>query len=447
MDWQSWQVQVGGSEGLVARAGGAVLLAAPTTSTQQSFVQTLLELMGAAAAEPTPGRSLARRTAGLVAQAEPDDVPPLCLLAATDAGVAALLVGAVELRLRGSDGGVETLSGTSSATWVDRLIAEPLPDLVAALGDPAAVPHALSRLQEGVVPGSVVRLATGTAGTTAAPPVAAPMHQEPVHQEPVHQEPAHQEPVAQESGAQPEVEQAPAAQQPAADVTTDLPVAPAAIADAAPVPDAPTAAAVRPAGPVDEATRATLAPPPPVSAFTSISLEPDEPSTPLPTTAEAEPEGVQVKGIMCSRQHFNDPSSIFCSSCGISMVHQTHNLVPGTRPPLGVIVLDDGATYPLVGDYLVGREPEHGKEVAEGRAKPLPLADPDQTMSRAHARIELVGWDVRIVDAGSANGTFIALPGETDWTRIPAEEPRTIPPGTRIAIGGRSLVFDSHHRA
>ena len=118
--------------------------------------------------------------------------------------------------------------------------------------------------------------------------------------------------------------------------------------------------------------------------------------------------------------------------------------MPGTRPSLGVLVLDDGSAYSLTNDYVLGREPGNAPEVIGGAALPLTLADPDLTMSRIHARITMSGWDVRVVDAGSANGTFVAAPGN-DWTRLNPEEPVTIVPETRLRIGERTLVFDSNH--
>lgn len=153
-----------------------------------------------------------------------------------------------------------------------------------------------------------------------------------------------------------------------------------------------------------------------------------------------------VQGIMCARRHFNDPTSVYCALCGISMVQQTHNLVEGPRPPLGVLVLDDGSVFALSGDYVLGREPEQAPEVVSGEASALSLDDPDVTMSRVHAKVQLVDWSVQLVDAHSANGTFTAAPGELEWSRLPVGSRVVLSPGTKISLGGRTLVFDSHHK-
>ena len=193
----------------------------------------------------------------------------------------------------------------------------------------------------------------------------------------------------------------------------------------------------------------------PEPVFESFSLEPspteEAPATQaLPILGIAVPDsigpGVVVQGIECSRAHFNDPAAIYCAVCGISMVHQTHNLVDGVRPPLGVLVLDDGSVHALVGDLVLGREPEGHPAVGSGTATALTLDDPELTLSRVHARVELVGWDVFVVDATSANGTFVLAPGQAEWTRLPAEQPTVLAPGTRLSLGGRTLVFDSHQK-
>lgn len=126
------------------------------------------------------------------------------------------------------------------------------------------------------------------------------------------------------------------------------------------------------------------------------------------------------------------------------MVQKTLNLVDGPRPPLGVIVFDDGATYTLDLDYVLGREPELDPSVMSGAARPLAVNDPDRTVSRVHASVILDGWNVKAVDRGSANGTYIGGPTDQDWIPLVANQPTTIKPGTRVRLGQRVFLFDSH---
>jgi hypothetical protein len=186
--------------------------------------------------------------------------------------------------------------------------------------------------------------------------------------------------------------------------------------------------------------------------FVAVALtgpEAEDLRAPLPIAGQSsrvheEPAGPKVRGVICSRGHFNDPAAPFCSVCGISMVQRTLNLVEGPRPPLGVIFFDDGTTFTLDSDYVLGREPEHDPAVVSGSARPLAMEDPDRTVSRVHAALIIDGWNVKAVDRGSANGTFIAGPGEDDWVPLIPNRPAAIKPGTRVRLGQRVFLFDSH---
>ncbi len=400
MGWRTWRVQVAPGSAVVARTRGSVVVALPRTPAQESFLDELLSAV-ATAEDHAPGRRLARRIAGQVAAADPDDVPGLCLVSAMEGAAAALLVGEVELTVTDEAGGIQTWSGRDAATWVDRVVPEPYVCLTVTTGGGVEV-DPRSDLQAGVVRGSGVVITP--LADSADMPSAMPSQPPPTADEPPTEESA---------------------------------VPPVPGLEAEPPPPAAAAAAPSP------------------RAFVAVSLAepvPERELVPLPRLDDPQPdEGatdrtVQVQGILCSRGHFNDPMSRFCATCGLSMVHQTHNLVPGPRPPLGVVVLDDGSVYPLTGDYVLGREPEKASEVRSGQALPLPLEDADRALSRVHAKIVLEGWDVRVVDARSANGTYVLSHGDAERTRLVPDEPLTILPGTRITLGSRSLVFDSHRR-
>jgi len=151
-----------------------------------------------------------------------------------------------------------------------------------------------------------------------------------------------------------------------------------------------------------------------------------------------------VLGIYCKNDHFNDPRVPYCAVCGISMAQLTHVSRTGPRPPLGLLVLDDGATFRLDTDYVVGREPERDDAVLQGRARALRIDDPKGVVSRIHARIELDGWDVNVVDLASANGTHIAPPNSESWTRLEPHRKVTLTPGTRVVFGRRGFRYESH---
>ena len=394
-----------GGEGVLGRYGGSFVLAPPDST----LVDAVLDLAREAARDhaDAPGRFLPRKVAGLVSQS--DDAPTLGIVSMVEDGVAVLLVGDVTMTLV-DDSGTSVLSGRDATTWVDKIVRGPWTSMSLVLSGAGDVDRR-SDLQGGVVTAGGVQLSPS--GMAATPPAAPPAQPAPAAAPP----PPPPPPVMAEPPTMTDVEVPPVepAEAPAfQSFSLDDPV------EAEPLPVA----------------RSTMAP-------GVVAEAPAEASE----SAEASDDGaVIVQGIECSRQHFNDPTSIYCAVCGISMVHQTHNLVSGPRPPLGVIVLDDGAVYSLAGDFVLGREPDNADEVQAGTATPLTLEDPDVTMSRVHAKLQLVGWDVRLVDAGSANGTYTAKPGETEWTKLSNGETVVLKPGTKVSLGGRTFVFDSHHK-
>jgi hypothetical protein len=177
--------------------------------------------------------------------------------------------------------------------------------------------------------------------------------------------------------------------------------------------------------------------------------EPIPERDPLPIAGERQQrehadERPQVRGVYCKNNHFNDARQLFCAVCGINMVQQTPVLSNGPRPPLGVLVLDDGSVFQLDEEYVIGREPTSDESVSSGRRRALVVDDDFKTVSRAHARIELHDWDVLLIDNGSANGTFAAAEGDNAWTHVPPGQPYVLRGGTRILVGRRTLIYNTH---
>ena len=198
-----------------------------------------------------------------------------------------------------------------------------------------------------------------------------------------------------------------------------------------------------------------LSPPSEVPAPLPVAGEPDRARAvgegvgtshrhPLPPPDGSAPSHALVQGLRCVRGHFNRPDAYYCEICGLGMLQQTRVAVTGPRPSLGVLVLDDGTSFALDSDYLIGRSPGSA-QVTEGRAA-RPLKIDDTRASRVHARISLEEWDVMITDLGSVNGTFVLNPGEAQWTRLLTNQPFLLAPAGRIAIGGTGIVFEALRR-
>jgi hypothetical protein len=107
-----------------------------------------------------------------------------------------------------------------------------------------------------------------------------------------------------------------------------------------------------------------------------------------------------------------------------------------------VLTLDDGSAFVLDRGYVLGREPQHDSEVLEGHARPLKIADADGVVSRRHLRVALVGWDIQIVDLGSANGTYVQHAGDPQLHRLDANRPVVVKPGAQVTMGRRWFRID-----
>lgn len=210
------------------------------------------------------------------------------------------------------------------------------------------------------------------------------------------------------------------------------------------------------AAPTDAGLPAVVVDPAPVADSTPASVgghvgaAPEQVAAPAPTPAPAPPAGagpVMVLGVACSQGHHNHPDAVYCSQCGTKMgVHHTTVLLNGPRPPLGVLVIDDGTTYSLGQDLVIGREPTSHDDVVAGIASPMILTDDTLSLSRKHARIVLDDWSVFIQDLGSSNGTYLSRAGQAEnWTRVAPASTLPLEPGDRLRVGGRIIQVELHH--
>ncbi len=202
------------------------------------------------------------------------------------------------------------------------------------------------------------------------------------------------------------------------------------------------------------AAGAPVPPPPPMPPSASVAVvnvlleaadEDDPERAPLPETPEEVPAAdlaakVIVRGLACGVGHVNRDDAPYCSACG-RRLQGTVNLVSGPRPSLGTLIFDDGTAFGLEYGYVIGREPGIDPAIAAGSLQPLPLDDPERTISRVHADVRLDGWDTTIVDRASANGTHVAVPGGDGWQRLTPDVPVVLGDGWSVAVGRRTFVF------
>jgi|GEM_PF-5989468 len=163
--------------------------------------------------------------------------------------------------------------------------------------------------------------------------------------------------------------------------------------------------------------------------------------SPLPIVGQTEPKTDDentVAGILCTRNHFNNPDATFCMICGVSLEHLSKEPVTGQRPTLGFIVFDDGATFGLDRSYIIGRNPDKTEDIEQ-----LILHDNNETISRNHALVELDDWTVKITDQGSTNGTFVWDKTNDSWIQLKFGEEFEMESGITIALGRRAFVYES----
>ncbi|GAB2488083.1 FHA domain-containing protein [Streptosporangium sandarakinum] len=432
--------------GLVARVEGLLLVC----DAAETVAADLLAALHDTAASGGDGRALARRVAQVLAVMMGE--PVACAVAGSVGdGVAVLVSGPASAAVTGPGGEVR-LAGRDALTWSDRLVPGPVTGIELRLPE-AGPAHPLARLDGGVVVGGGILCDPAGAGappaarsavprqaeapaTEAPPPAPYPMgppdpappipvpppprpEQQAWHPEPGPQVPPQQGPV---SGPIPAV----------APRETDT-LEPTGAMEAAGTGGEPAGPRERPFEP--ESRERQFASEPPAQGGPQAAPEPEAAPAAQPL----------VYGVDCKNDHFNDPRVPYCAVCGIALVQRSLAPYQGPRPPLGVLLLDDGMTLRLDADHLVGRDPDRAPEVADGSVRPAKVTSPDGSVSRRHLRVALDGWDVNLIDLGSVNGTQIQPPGDPNFYDIPPNEPVTIMPGTTVRIGvSRTMRYESH---
>ena len=450
----------------VIHRGPDVVLVLPVVGPGQ--VEAARELLAACAvtADPT-GRRRARRVAALVASAEDDALPDFLLLLDLDEGPVLLAFGDVDAVVRGR--AEERVNGRSSLAWVEHRVDPDFTEVqlrghagppdAGADGTREPPPGLPLDLALGTVPGSgavVLRLLPSPGldqGTAAPGPAAAAAAAE--------TEPT----AAPEPTAEPEPTAAPEPEAAALDSVPEPELPPVEAHDlpepvTGPVTErvsgaAAEASAEQGSGRRDPSGAAQFTVMRPVTRFRNVALggavAPARAPLPLagerPDRSEAPTvdREVIVEGLPCPVGHLNDPRSSTCVLCGRPLDRDVPP-VQAARPPLGVLVTDEGSVFLLTSDVVIGREPGRAEDVIAGRAQPLQLRDEAHSVSRVHAHVRLAGWEVTVADSGSSNGTFLSRHGAAGpW--LPVEHPTVLKPGDRIRLGKRHLMFDRHPAA
>jgi hypothetical protein len=118
--------------------------------------------------------------------------------------------------------------------------------------------------------------------------------------------------------------------------------------------------------------------------------------------------------------------------CGVSLPPLTGTLVPGWRPPLGILILEDGATHVLDRDVRLGETAGSGTLTAACRDD-IPAAS-------ALAEIQLAGWQP--VVSSELHRICVALPGGGHVQVAPGASARLVP-GAEFTVGRHRIRYES----
>lgn len=100
-----------------------------------------------------------------------------------------------------------------------------------------------------------------------------------------------------------------------------------------------------------------------------------------------------------------------------------------------VLGMPGGATVPILRSALIGREPANRAQEAHSLIR---LTDPDPSVSKTHALIEVDESGLRVTDLGSTNGTVVIDPIGNETPCVP-NEPVSVSAGGSIDFGTLSV--------
>ena len=448
-------VSVERGDGLVARFGDAIVLVTEEASHEKGTE----EVLQAVEAGASDGAALASRLGTIVVGSGDGVAPPFGVVAPVGEAYVVLLHGAVWAQITGPEG-IQTLSGQQAVTWVDHKVEGSLARLTIGSGDRPIEVDPRSDLRAGLVPGSGFVLTP--AGSSAVP--AAAVKEEPKVVAP---EPAVAKSRATVSPSAPLAEPTdapeppePAAPEPAvaksratvspsapleAPAAAPEPVAPApAIVIAAPEP-APVEAAVPPTPSRPTADLSAVVAP----AAEALSQLPDPPTPDPPKPDPPKPDPPRPDPPRPDPPKPNPPKpdppkppppakhETLDVPAAVESVKPQRVAAGATQMvvrPTGALVGADGRRIPLDRAYVLGRSPQDDPGVTSGAATPVTLDDEDNLISRVHSFVSVDSGQVMVRDSSSANGTFIAKPGDQTWTQVGAD-PVALPPTWSLRVG------------
>ena len=149
--------------------------------------------------------------------------------------------------------------------------------------------------------------------------------------------------------------------------------------------------------------------------------------------------GPSVMAVFCEAGHPNPVHASSCRECDSTITSGTGQV---ERQVLGVLRVSSGATAILDTDVIIGRLPQGTSSTAAQSPRLLAVPSPGKAISKTHCAVRVEGWDMRVEDLGSTNGTFLLRAGE-EPRRVPEHQQLLLRAGDIIDIGdGTTLTVE-----
>lgn len=139
---------------------------------------------------------------------------------------------------------------------------------------------------------------------------------------------------------------------------------------------------------------------------------------------------------------FTPPSSSYSGSASASSLHEDDD---DDRTQLGVrydtarVTFDTGVDYPFGGSIVLGRNPV--APASRPTASPVPVDDPDRTVSKTHVVLTATREGVLVEDLHSTGGTVVVRADGQETPVVPGS-PVVAAPGDTVRYGQRSVVIN-----
>lgn len=152
-------------------------------------------------------------------------------------------------------------------------------------------------------------------------------------------------------------------------------------------------------------------------------------------------DGPLVQAAVCPAGHPNPPSASVCWACSSAL--SSDRLATVHRPPLGALVIDGGRRVVLDRTVVLGRQPSADGSFPGEPPLLLTVGSTSGDVSRTHAEVRVEGWNVRVVDLSSTNGTVVQTPGRAP-ERLRPHQPVAFVPNSTVRLAKEvTITFEA----